>query len=709
LDAAAEQDLIRRTLQCYHETLLREVATNLVRPRGQWPADELIERCLSTLGNPATVDRRLKGLSPSARMMLTVIGASRQACWPLGELFQTLLALGDQTPIQSILEVMGVGFLYPVLESDGAGGPVVPSGRSLTSLEQWLAAEHTRARAVFAASLPLERVRGEAIPVPDLHVDETPSAVHEADGLEWLLRLAVLWQTTTDAPLRKTQHGTFFKRDQDRITEDPLLAGPPADSLVELPQQGFFLVALAEQVGLLREVDGEWHAQPLPEVWNQGLIPTLASLYGALFRPREMDHWGDGAPGLSPSTSLLSLLLLAHAPAKKWARLTDVQAWLTANHPAWKSPSDLPLSPSPLLPFFLGVVYQLGLIQAGRAGSGDWLVRLTALGRWLTGVGHEPEPRPVFAQTLLVQPNLDIIAYRQGLTPGLIARLTHLAGWKQIGAACLLHLGPETVYRALEAGESYESIQLMLEQHSGRALPDAVTASLRTWSDKRDRITVYPSAMLLEFSRPEDMHEALARGQELIRLTDTLALAAKEESVDYKHFRLTFTRDYTLPPDQCIKVGEDGLALSVDLARADLLLETELPRLAEFDPEQNAATSRTYRLTPASLRRARQNGWSIDRLDTWFLQRTGEPLPPSARLLLEANHDASLSLSRYLVLETANPAVADGLQQWPATRALIVSRLGPTALVIDEANEALFRERLAEGGIHLKEDGGTGT
>src|SRR5690606_34147942 len=109
------------------------------------------------------------------------------------------------------------------LEVDGAGQPVVPSGRSLTSLEQWLGAEHTRERTVFAASLPLERAHGEAIPLPDLHADDTPSAVHEADGLEWFLRLAVLWQATVAAPLRKTQHGTFFKRDQDRIAEDPLL------------------------------------------------------------------------------------------------------------------------------------------------------------------------------------------------------------------------------------------------------------------------------------------------------------------------------------------------------------------------------------------------------------------------------------------------------------------------------------------------------
>ena len=51
-----------------------------------------------------------------------------------------------------------------------------------------------------------------------------------------------------------------------------------------------------------------------------------------------------------------------------------------------------------------------------------------------------------------MQPNLEIIAYRQGLTPALIARLTRFAAWKSLGAACTLQLEPETVYRALEAG-----------------------------------------------------------------------------------------------------------------------------------------------------------------------------------------------------------------------------------------------------------------
>src|SRR5437773_996636 len=110
-----------------------------------------------------------------------------------------------------------------------------------------------------------------------------------------------------------------------------------------------------------------------------------------------------------------------------------------------------------LTTYLLGVAYQLRLVQATRVDGSDWLVRLSPLGRWLLGEGAAP-PEPAFPQTLLVQPNLEILVYRQGLSPDLIARLSRFAAWKNLGAACTLQLQPESVYRALESGDSFESI-----------------------------------------------------------------------------------------------------------------------------------------------------------------------------------------------------------------------------------------------------------
>src|SRR5262249_2002533 len=151
-------------------------------------------------------------------------------------------------------------------------------------------------------------------------------------------------------------------------------------------------------------------------------------------------------------------------------------------------------------------------------------------------IPHSVFGTPHFSKTLMVQPNLEIVAYRQGLTPSLIGKLTRFAAWTNLGAACTLQLEPETVYRALESGMSFEAIRLVLEQDGVRGLPPAVLESLRTWSNKRDRITVYPSAVLMEFMTADDLNEALTRGLEAVRIADTLAIVVNEEGIDYKHF-----------------------------------------------------------------------------------------------------------------------------------------------------------------------------
>ena len=115
-----------------------------------------------------------------------------------------------------------------------------------------------------------------------------------------------------------------------------------------------------------------------------------------------------------------------------------------------------------------------------------------------------------------------------------------------------------------------------------KSLPTAVLDSLRTWSNKRERPTVYASAALFEFANADEMTEAIARGLPAQWLTDRLAVVASEKDIDFRHFRLTGTRDYCLPPEQCVEVEVDGVTLNVDLVRSDLLLEIEVQRFAEL-------------------------------------------------------------------------------------------------------------------------------
>jgi hypothetical protein len=432
-DTTAWSELLRRTLGRYREELLRAVTGRLLRPRNFWPVEELIERSLAAVDNPAVIDRRLQELEPASRQALALIGLSRQPSWSLGNLVEMLMTLGHADGLKPIFGLLEAGLAYPLLEAEpGSATPLLaPPLNSLGNFEQWLAAPAAaNGLRLFTYPLIASRALGENLGLPDLSSEpdvlpkppalmadgtvveaepeppppppEPAQAVtpaHEADGLEWLLRLAALWQQVAGAPLRRTQQGSFFKRDLERLQQDPLLNGPPADRLAEVPDMGFFLVALAEREGVLLAGDGELRVGQLPAVWDRGLAAALESLW--LDLPR-LDGWnsrdgwqGPEAPAGNPfaSAGLLAFLLLARLPADRWIEPRVLETWIRRRHPYW---AGVPLRPSLAAPwletFLLGVAYPMRLVQAARDAEGASLVRLSATGRLAPGPGRRPRP-----------------------------------------------------------------------------------------------------------------------------------------------------------------------------------------------------------------------------------------------------------------------------------------------------------------------------
>src|SRR5206468_4228996 len=141
-----------------------------------------------------------------------------------------------------------------------------------------------------------------------------------------------------------------------------------------------------------------------------------------------------------------------------------------------------------------------------------------------------------------------------------------------------------------------------------------------------------------------------------------LAWVARESAIHSSLFRLSASRDFAAPPEQCVALADDGVTLTVDLARADLLLESELTRFAE-PAGGTTAGQRSYRLTPASLAAARSSGMTVQGLEAWFMQRVGGPASPAALLLLAGSEEPAPALRQHLILHvaTAEPDVtADG-------------------------------------------------
>jgi hypothetical protein len=239
-----------------------------------------------------------------------------------------------------------------------------------------------------------------------------------------------------------------------------------------------------------------------------------------------------------------------------------------------------------------------------------------------------------------------------------------------------------------------------LNRHGTRPVPPGVADLLQRWASKRERITIFSSAVLVEFQTPAELDAAVSRGVVTLRLTDRIGMTADGSEPSLSQLRLIGNRDYESKPQRCLTVADDGVTLTVDTPQADLLLEAEIGQFAEPLPiEQNG--TRRFRLTPVSLRRAAELGRSLTDIDQWFMERTGSPLSPAGRLLLLGSQMPAPEVMRLLVVKLPTVEIADGVMQWPATRALVAERLGPLAVVVAEENLEAFRAALAEVGVNV--------
>ena len=722
---AIENDIwserLKRTLKRYTDALLRNVADRLLRSRGKRTPSEMIEQCVAAPNNPVLLDRRLKELSEAARGLLAYLARFSRTEVRLGTLLELLSSLQSENGLAVVEELFLAGLLYPELKHE-------KERTKLRSFDDWLGQSYQLDFRMWLHPQVLDRMRRLPHPLPELpHADWVTAVtgpVQQADGLDPYLRLGLLKQWLRETPIRLTQAGDLFKRDLERLN-DPLMTQGWEGLATEVPQISLGLMAYGLSAGWLRLDGTEVQDTPEPPI---GLPADLAQGL-RVFWPGVLDQYAwnpwDGWRGLlarpTPyaTVMMMALNLLAQLPEDAWIRPDAVSEWMAQHHCYWvgmgflsapdaageRMPLDAKDGQADVLEpgqgmeilkqgmrrFLEGWAWLWQLTQRAKDAHHETVVRLAPLGRFLLGLGPAPSV-PEFPRTLLVQPNLEMIAYRQGLSPRLILELSRFATWRGIGPACMLLLEPAGVYHGLQSGCSYQSILQLLQKHSVKDPPDSVVQALRTWANKRERLSVYSNAHLLEFGSAEELEAALARGVTGERLADRFLLFSNEEDIDYRLFRLIGTRDYSLPSGPCVELGTDGLQLLVDYTKTDLLLEAELDRFAEKRQTSAGSVQRFYEMTPTSLQRARDYGLSLRYLEEWFHARVGQALSPAARLLYTCGDQAPFRSERLLIVQVADETTADGLMQWPITRSLIHARLGPTALVIGEESQIRWQE-----------------
>lgn len=682
------------------------------------------------------VERLLGPLSDESRLVLGLFALTETPSWPIAGLSHALACLSVD-PVPAVRALVECGLLALWLGNEG--GPVYELDRALTD---GAASGSLRAHPAVLTAARTVLPMGEG-PPPSGPVRQ----VRESDGLEPVLRLAAVWQQVGEGPLRQTQQGTLYKRDRERLEDDPVLAGPIADALEPLPDMAALWLALAQGVGLLAAEPGSDRvvAAP-PDFWGENAIhlPQMIAVRWLGLRTWDerggMQQEGSTVELAFPHVRAAVMLWLARLGENEWVALEDLARHLDLLAPGWDRPAFFEATPpapagrggkgrraktedrsapSPvevgaLESLLLGAAYQLGLVRvAEETPSSRRTVQLSALGRYILAIGPPPPARPAFEHFLYVQPNFEVIAYRQGLTPTLVGQFSRFARWSQVGAALELKLTPESVYHGLEGGLSSEAMLEHLKEHSARPLPAGIGEALRTWSGRRERVSYYSAATLVEFSTREDLEQALALWPASARVApvavaDRFLLVEDTASIPFQRFRQTGSRDYRRPAETCLEVEPDGVTLALDLARSDLLVDAELARFTEERvPEASRRSStnprRHFRVTAESLARGTANGLTLTQLADWYLRRSGAPLPAAVRLMLlaAAGRVPPLETDRPIVLHVPAEELLDGIMQHPDTRPHLGERLGPTAVVIPPLSLDALRGALRQLGIHL--------
>jgi hypothetical protein len=124
-------------------------------------------------------------------------------------------------------------------------------------------------------------------------------------------------------------------------------------------------------------------------------------------------------------------------------------------------------------------------------------------------------------------------------------------------------------------------------------------------------------------------------------------------------------------------------------------------QLARFaDLVQRGAGEIIYRLSPASLARARRQGISAEQVSSFLARVAGQPLPAKAAQAMLRWHKRSgaIRLERGVILRVDAPETLAALRRQPALAPLLGEALGPAAVLVPQANIQRVRRWLVEQG-----------
>ena len=367
-----------------------------------------------------------------------------------------------------------------------------------------------------------------------------------------------------------------------------------------------------------------------------------------------------------------------------------------------------------------GPLVHLGLVELacapGQKQAAPTLFSLTHLGRAVlydvfrgiqspTVVAPPVTRRQYDGRCWIVQPNFDVVVYLDRASATHLAFIERIAERKpSTGATALYHLTRDTVYAALESGIAARTLCDTLRDASTYALPDNVRQMLEEWAARRERLTVYRTADLVEFADRATRDAALTSqalsGQPVGERFMVLSAPKRHQTAAVHASR---TVDYFAAPVRCVQVAEDG-AVHISHGHADLLVRGEVA--AWTDPDTDAEH---WRLTRTSIQRAVRAGWTADDIIENLSQRAQQPVPALLLVAIRAwagerTLPRAVAVAADTLLQIADPSVAHAIATSTLLQPYLRGQLGPQTFLVRHDTAAELQRQLAELGLHVGSD-----
>ncbi|MBV7327374.1 helicase-associated domain-containing protein [Chloroflexi bacterium TSY] len=357
-----------------------------------------------------------------------------------------------------------------------------------------------------------------------------------------------------------------------------------------------------------------------------------------------------------------------------------------------------------------GWLYFLGMVEAGMAKKQLASFRLTPLGKAVLHPEHAQadiqtaettgaETTSTNTDLWVVQPNMEIIAYLNRLSPPQLAFLEAHA--ERIDAqqhTAQYRLTRASVYGGLESGSSLEGILRELETGSSVPLPQNVIVEIREWATLRDQIALHRRAHLIEFPDTETRQLALSNGATGTAVGDRFLLvssATKPASQVPQGQGLRIKQiNYQTSIPKNLTVTEDG-RLTLNLKQIDLLIESQLDQWAE------RIDSGQWQLTQKSVTAATKAGLRLKELLSLFEERLTRDVPPLLELALKnwTGKAKVVALETVTVLRCHDQAAWNAILSSELLQSYLVGRLAEGLLVVETERLDEFQKQLVWAGI----------